>query len=127
MNEPASLSKPKIAVLAAFSYTAIMGIAMFYMKTFRGITYGAPEMMTVFWIVLLGLNLLTVFWVTRFFGWQEIGFRSLNRKQLLWFLPSIILLIAMWAICLSGFGQTSLSGAQWKGASQLGDERKYSA
>jgi hypothetical protein len=91
-----------------------MGVAMFYMKTFRGITYGAPEMMTVFWIVLLGLNLLNVVWVTRYFGWQAIGFRSLDRKQLLWFLPSIVLLIAMWVICLSGFGQTSLSAAQWQ-------------
>lgn len=114
MNERASLSKPKIAVLAAFIYTAIMGVAMFYMKAFRGITYGAPEMMTVFWIVLLGLNLLNVFWVTGYFGWQAIGFRSLNRRQLLWFLPSIAVLIAMWVVCLSGFSQTSLSGAQWQ-------------
>lgn len=114
MNERASLSKPKIAVLAAFIYTAVMGVAMVYMKAFRGITYGAPEMMTVFWIVLLGLNLLNVFWVTRYFSWQAIGFRSLNRRQLLWFLPSIALLIAMWVVCLSGFSQTSLTGAQWQ-------------
>lgn len=114
MNEPASLSKPKIAVLAAFSYTAITGVVMFYMKTFRGITYGTPEMMTVFWIALLCGNLLTVFWVTRFFSWQAIGFRALNRKQLLWFLPSIALLIAMWVVCLSGFSQNSLTAAQWQ-------------
>jgi membrane protease YdiL (CAAX protease family) len=114
MNEPASLSKPKIAVLAAFSYTAITGVVMFYMKTFRGITYGTPEMMTVFWIALLGGTLLNVFWVTRFFSWQAIGFRALNRKQLLWFLPSIALLIAMWVVCLSGFSQNSLTAAQWK-------------
>lgn len=109
-----SFSKPKIAITAAFIYTAIMGVAMFYMKAFRGITYGAPEMMTVFWIVLLGLNLLNMFWVIRYFGWQEIGFRSLDRKQLLWFLPSIVLLIAMWVVCLSGFSQTSLNAAQWQ-------------
>lgn len=114
MTNHAPHSKPNIAVLAAFIYTAVMGIAMFYMKTFRGITYGAPEMMTVFWIVLLGLNVLNVFWVTRYFGWQAIGFRSLDRKQLLWFLPSIVVLIAMWVVCLSGFSQTSLSGAQWQ-------------
>lgn len=114
MNARASFSKPKIAVLAAFIYTTAMGVAMFYMKTFRGITYGAPEMMTVFWVVLLGLNLLNVFWVTRYFSWQEIGFRSLNRKQLLWFLPSIAVLIAMWVVFLSGLAKVSLSGAQWQ-------------
>ncbi|GAB4378955.1 MAG: CPBP family intramembrane metalloprotease [Elainellaceae cyanobacterium] len=114
MNDPASLSEPKIAVLAAFLYTAVMGIAMFYMKTFQGITYGEPEMMTVFWIVLLGLNLLNVFWVTRYFGWQAIGFRPLHHRQLLWFLPLIAVLIAMWVVFLSGLVNASLSAAQWQ-------------
>lgn len=114
MDDRTSLSKLKIAVLAAVLYTAVMGVAMFYMKAVRGITYGEPEMMTVFWIVLLGLNLLNVFWMTRYFSWQAIGFRPLNRQQLLWFLPSIAVLIAMWVVCLSGFRQTSLSAAQWQ-------------
>jgi uncharacterized protein len=47
-------------------------------------------------------------------GWQAIGFRPLNRQQLLWFLPSIAVLIAMWVVCLSGFSQTSLSATQWQ-------------
>lgn len=114
MDGRASLSKPKIAVLAAFIYTAVMGAGMFYMKEFRGITYGAPEMMTVFWIVLIGLNLLNVFWVTRYFSWQMIGFRPLHHRQMLWFLPSIAVLIAMWVVCLSGLSQISLSAAQWQ-------------
>jgi membrane protease YdiL (CAAX protease family) len=110
----APFSKPQIAIAAAVLYTAIMGGAMFYMKAFRGITYGEPEMMTVFWFVLIGLNLLNVFWVTRYFGWQAIGFRPLDPKQLLWFLPSIAVLIAMWVVCLTGLSQTSLSAAQWQ-------------
>lgn len=120
MNDRASLSKPKIAVLAAFIYTAVMGAGMFYMKTFRGITYGEPEMMTVFWIVLIGLNLLNVFWVTRYFSWQAIGFRSLDRKQLLWFLPAIAVLIAMWVVFLSGLARVSLSAAQWQSFALVG-------
>ncbi|MDX2229782.1 MAG: type II CAAX endopeptidase family protein [Leptolyngbyaceae cyanobacterium bins.349] len=114
MDKRASPSKPQIAVLAAFIYTAVMGVAMFYMKTFQGITYGDPEMMTVFWIVLLGLNFLNVFWVTRYFSWQAIGFRRLDRKQLLWFLPAIMMLIALWVVFLSGLARASLSAAQWQ-------------
>lgn len=120
MDQLASLSKPKIAVLAAFLYTAVMGAGMFYMKAFRGISYGAPEMMTVFWIILLGLNLLNVFWVTRYFSWREIGFRSLDRKQLLWFLPLIVVLIALWVVFLSGLVPTSLSAAQWQSFALVG-------
>lgn len=114
MMDSNSVAKPKIAVLAAFLYTAVMGAAMFYMKTFRNITYGEPEMMTVFWIVLLGLNLLNVFWVTRFWGWQAIGFRPLKGRQLVWMLPSVAVLIAMWVVCGSGLSRTSLSAAQWQ-------------
>ena len=120
MNERASLSKPQIAVLAAFLYTAVMGAGMFYMKAFRGISYGAPEMMTVFWIILLALNLLNVFWVTRYFSWRAIGFRTLDRQQLLWFLPLIVVLIAMWVVFLSGLAQTSLSAAQWQSFALVG-------
>lgn len=129
MNERASLSKPKIAVLAAFLYTAVMGAGMFYMKVFRGISYGAPEMMTVFWIILLILNLLNVFWVTRYFSWRAtrlwrlrgaVGFRSLDRQQLLWFLPLIVVLIALWVVFLSGLVRTSLSAAQWQSFALVG-------
>ncbi|MCG9892989.1 MAG: CPBP family intramembrane metalloprotease [Thermosynechococcaceae cyanobacterium MS004] len=114
MNDRASLSKPKIAVLAAFIYTAIMGIGMFYMKTFLSITYGDPAMMNLFWFILIILNAINVFWVTRYFSWTAIGFRSLNRKQLLWLLPSIVVLIAMWAVFLSGLAKVSLSATQWQ-------------
>ncbi|PSB26062.1 hypothetical protein C7B82_20825 [Stenomitos frigidus ULC18] len=103
-----------MAVLAAFLYTAIMGIGMFYMKTVQGITYGDPAMMNLFWFILIILNALNAFWVTRYFGWQAIGFRPLDRQQLLWFLPSIAVLIAMWVVCLSGLSQTSLTAAQWQ-------------
>ena len=109
-----SFSKPKIAIAAAVLYTVIMGIGMFYMKTFLGITYGQPEMMNLFWFILIILNVINVFWVIRYFGWQAIGFRPLDRKQLLWFLPTIIVLIAMWVVCLTGLSKTSLSAAQWQ-------------
>ena len=68
------------AIAAAVLYTAIMGIGMFYMKTFMGITYGQPEMMNLFWFILIILNAINVFWVTRYFGWQAIGFCPPSRK-----------------------------------------------
>lgn len=109
-----SFSRPKIAIAAAVLYTAIMGIGMFYMKTFMGISYGQPEMMNLFWFIMIILNVLNVFWVTRYFSWRAIGFRPLDRKQLLWFLPAIIVLIAMWVVFLSGLARASLSAAQWQ-------------
>ncbi|HEY9824185.1 MAG TPA: type II CAAX endopeptidase family protein [Stenomitos sp.] len=116
----ASRSKPKIAILAAFLYTAIMGIGMFYMKAFMGITYGQPEMMNLFWFVLIILNIINFFWVTRYFSWPMIGFRALDRKQLLWFLPMIVVLIALWVVFLSGLARASLTAAQWQSFALVG-------
>jgi uncharacterized protein len=114
MEQTNSFSKPKIAIVAAVIYTVIMGIGMFYMKTFLGITYGDPAMMNLFWLILIIVNAINVFWVTRYFGWQAIGFRPLIRKQLLWLLPSVSVLIAMWVVFLSGLANASLSAAQWQ-------------
>ncbi|MBN8564566.1 MAG: CPBP family intramembrane metalloprotease [Leptolyngbya sp. UWPOB_LEPTO1] len=115
-----SFSKPQIAIVAAVLYTAIMGIGMFYMKTFMGITYGQPEMMNLLWFILILLNIVNIFWVTRYFSWQAIGFRRLNRQQLLWFLPLIAVLIATWVVFLSGLARVSLSAAQWQSFALVG-------
>ncbi|MBD1858751.1 MULTISPECIES: CPBP family intramembrane glutamic endopeptidase [Leptolyngbya] len=115
-----SFSKPQIAIVAAVLYTAIMGIGMFYMKTFMGINYGQPEMMNLLWFILIMLNIVNVFWVTRYFSWQTIGFRRLNRQQLLWFLPLIAVLIATWVVFLSGLARASLSAAQWQSFALVG-------
>lgn len=109
-----SLSKTKIAILAAFIYTAFMGCGMFYMKTFKGIFYGTPDMMNVFWLVLIIVNIINVFFVIRYFSWQEVGFRKLNTRQLLWFIPSLSVLIAMWVVFLSALASASLDATQWQ-------------
>jgi membrane protease YdiL (CAAX protease family) len=114
MKQPNSSSKPKIAVLAAVIYTVVMGVAMFYMNEFQGITYGEPQMLSVLWIPLVVLNLLNGFWVIRHFNWRAIGFRCLHRQQLVWLLPSIAVLTAMWVVLLAGLSQTSLTADQWQ-------------
>lgn len=109
-----SSKNPKIALVAASIYIGIMGSAMFYMKTFQDISYGDPRMVDSLWPVLIVLNAVCVFFVTRYFSWQEIGFRRLNLRQLGWFLPPVSALIAMSVIYLSAFASASLDAAQWR-------------
>lgn len=109
-----SFSKPKIAILAACLYTAVMGIGVFYMKNFKGITYGNPEMMAVYWPVMILGNAINIFFVNRFFSWQTVGFRKLKTKQLLWFVPLFAVLIAMWALFLNGLASAPFNSAQWQ-------------
>ncbi|MEA5571948.1 CPBP family intramembrane glutamic endopeptidase [Calothrix sp. UHCC 0171] len=109
-----SLAKPKIAILVAFLYTAFTGFGMFYTKAFRGITYGSPEMMNIFWFFVLVGFVMTAFVVTRYFGWSVVGFRKLDSRKLLWFTPYLALLTVMWTLLLRGLATTSLSAAQWQ-------------
>ncbi|MBD2471945.1 CPBP family intramembrane glutamic endopeptidase [Nostoc sp. FACHB-145] len=84
------------------------------MKNFKGITYGEPEMMNIFWFVMILVNAINVFFVNRFFSWQEVGFRKLKTKQLLWFVPLFAVLIAMWVLFWKGFASVPFNAAQWR-------------
>lgn len=107
-------SKPKIAIVAACLYTALMGVGMFYTKTFQGITYGNPEMMNILWFFMLIGSAVTSFFVIRYFGWQAVGFRKLHPRQLLWMVPPIALLSVMWTFFLTGLASAPFNTAQWQ-------------
>ena len=109
-----SLSKSRLAIIAAIIYTLVMAIAMAYMKTVLGITYGEPAMVEVLLPVLIVLNLINGVWIIQSFSWAGVGFRHLNTRGLLWFLPSIVLLIAMWVVCLTDLVATPLNATQWR-------------
>ncbi|HEY9628172.1 MAG TPA: CPBP family intramembrane glutamic endopeptidase [Coleofasciculaceae cyanobacterium] len=107
-------AKPKVAIAAACLYTAVMGIGMFYTKAFQGITYGNPEMMNILWFFMLVGSAVTLFFVIRYFGWQAIGFRTLNPRQLLWFIPLIALQLVMWTFFFQGLAVAPFDAAQWR-------------
>ena len=77
MDQLASLSKPKIAILAAFVYTAIMGIGMFYMKTFLDISYDQPEMMNLFWFILIILPIEIIVGVVLWLQIKQVPERAI--------------------------------------------------
>ncbi len=107
-----SENKPLIGVLAALVYIAIMGGGMIYLS-FQGVTYGSPEMFGIFWPILILLNIVNVFFVTRYFGWRNAGFGKLDTTQLLWLLPLGSLLAYKWYISLGAMSAFPFGGPQW--------------
>lgn len=111
MTQP-SENKPLIGTIAALVYVAIMGGGMIYMGL-RGITYGSPEMFDVFWPILILLNIVNIFFVMRFFGWRNVGFRKLDATQLIWLLPLLTLLAYKWYASLGAMSAFPLGSPEW--------------
>ena len=104
-------TKQKIAVLGAVTYTTIIGVGMYLMQL-SGATYGQPKMVNTLWVVEITLTAITVFFTVKYFSWKEVGFSKLQTKQLLWMVPSIILLVVMWAVVISLSAKNGLSNEQ---------------
>jgi uncharacterized protein len=107
-----SENKPLIGILAALVYIAIMGGGMIYLS-YLGITYGSPEMFDVFWPILILLNVVNIFFVTRFFGWRNAGFGKLDVTQLIWLLPLVSLLAYKWYVSLGAMSAFTFGDPQW--------------
>jgi len=99
---------PGIGILAAVVYIATMGIGMFLMHNVFGGTYGDVSMLrTLVWVEVV-LSLICIYFVRRYANWRQIGFGQTQWKQALWLLPSVILLVILWAPIFGVFGGGSL-------------------
>lgn len=83
------------ALLAACVYTLIMGVGMFVSYHVFGTAYGSPRLMETMWPVLGGLSLGTLLYVWRFASWRAVGFVRADWGQMLWLLPSALLILLM--------------------------------
>jgi len=104
-------NKQKIALLGAVLYSVIIGIGMYILFHINGVTYGSAEMVNTLWYIEIVLTLLTLFITIKHFSWKEVGFVKLQTKQILWLVPSIIVLGYMFIVLLSLFAESDLSVA----------------
>ncbi len=89
------LKKHKIALLGALIYTIIIGAGMYISYHIKGIGYESPKIMHTLWWVEIILTLWTIFLTVKFFSWKEVGFVKLDKKQIWWFMPSLVIVFAM--------------------------------
>lgn len=88
--------KKKISIIAAILYTTVIGLGMYISYYVNGISYASPELVNTLWYIEIVLTLISLFFATKYFTWKELGFIKLNRRQLVWFVPSMLLLFFMW-------------------------------
>ncbi len=81
----------KIGYLTAFIYTVLIGIGMYTMHHIYGIKYGESEMVKpLVWFELV-MTIFAFFMAKKYFSWQELGFGKINFKNILWFVPMLII------------------------------------
>jgi membrane protease YdiL (CAAX protease family) len=108
------MNKPRIALLTALLYTTVTGLGMWLMKRSTGFSYGQPEMIYTMWWVEIILSAITIFVTLRYFNWHEVGFHKLNPLQLLWLLPSALILGTMLVQFFNTLTKAQLSTSQWQ-------------
>ncbi len=108
----ASANKPLIGIIAALTYTAIMGAGMAYLSQ-QGIVYGSPDMFGIFWPILILLNVVNVIFVVRFFGWRNAGFGKLDATQLIWLVPLAAFILYKWSVSLGAMSAFPFGAPEW--------------
>jgi len=112
--------KQKVALIGAVLYTIIIGIGMYISFHINGVFYGTAEMVNTLWYIEIVLTILTIFITVKYFSWKEVGFVKLQTKQMLWFVPSIIVLGYMCFLAFSLSIENGLSTEQIKLISLVG-------
>ena len=112
--------KQKVALIGAVLYTIIIGIGMYISFHINGVFYGTAEMVNTLWYIEIVLTILTIFITVKYFSWKEVGFVKLQTKQMLWLIPSIIVLGYMCFLAFSLSIENGLSTEQIKLISLVG-------
>ncbi len=114
MNNLSQLKK--ISYLTAFIYTVLIGIGMYTTYHINGVRYGESEMVeTLVWFEIV-MTIFAFFMAKKYFSWQELGFGKINFKNMLWFVPMLVIGTIM-LLYLGYFviaNADSITSEQWK-------------
>lgn len=92
--------KKKIAWTGFVMYLLIMASGMYYAHAFRGYQYTQAEIMYGIWPFIFVLLILSFYLSLRYFKETEKWISELDKKQLLWFVPHMLLLFWIMAVIL---------------------------
>ena len=95
----------KIAIRIIICYLLIMVIGLGITNVFFStIKNGLGEMIGLSITQLLSSGYI-VYMVKKFYGWNNVGFNKINTKNMIWFVPYMLILAAMMCIFIKGFYQ----------------------
>ncbi len=77
----------KISFLTAFIYTALIGAGMYTSYHINGTSYNNPRMVETLMSFEIVMTLFAVVMAVKYFSWHELGFRNVEKKNLIWFAP----------------------------------------
>ncbi len=105
-----------VSYITAIMYTALIGIGMYTTYHIYGIRYGESQMVKpLVWFELV-MTIFALFMAKKYFSWQALGFGKINFKNMLWFVPMLVI-GTMMIVYLGYFAIThadSITLGQWK-------------
>ncbi|MBS9774337.1 MAG: CPBP family intramembrane metalloprotease [Tenacibaculum sp.] len=112
--------KQKIALFGSVIYTALIGIGMYVSYHIRGIDYHNNKIMNTLWVSEVLMTLWTIFLTLKYFSWKEVGFVKVDKKQIWWFVPSLLIVSAMLLAGIYALFTNDLSSEQLQQISLIG-------
>ena len=116
-----SENKLKKALITFIAYIIIIGTGMYVSYHILGAKYSTPEMFNYFWITEIILSILVVFVTFKYFSLEEVGLsKRVNKKQLLWILPSTLIIVLIIVGEITSITQNGLDESQIKSLMLIG-------
>lgn len=84
-------------IITIFVYISIMGIGNYINSNILSKNRTDFEVLLVSFIIQFIGTLSIIYIVKKYYGWKNVGFSKLNFKNIIWFIPYLILIILMMA------------------------------
>lgn len=96
------MESEKIAIKSLVGYLLLMSISVFILTLIIRDSDGSLIQQTLQVILQVICSTYIIYIVIRFYGWDNVGFRKINKKGLIWFIPHMFIIIAMMYTFLKG-------------------------
>lgn len=84
-----------IAIKSLVGYLVLMAISVIILNNI-GAIINQPLMLQVSQIILQAIcSLYLVYMINKYYGWINVGFKKINKKDLIWFIPHLSIILAM--------------------------------
>lgn len=89
------MKSEKIAIRSLVGYIVLMIISALILNNITKVVNGSLMQQTLQIILQAVCSIYLIYIINRFYGWKNIGFKKINIKALIWFVPHMSIILVM--------------------------------
>lgn len=103
------MKREKIAIKSLSGYLVLMIISTLILNNIKEVINGSLMQQTLQIILQAICSIYLIYIIIRFYGWKNVGFKKVNKKALIWFIPHMSIIIVMMYTFVKGIYSKSPS------------------